>query len=212
MQIDPRELDVKASYRLLISAVVPRPIALVSTVDERGVENVAPFSMFMGASSDPPMLALSIASRRGVEKDTARNIKATGEFVVNVVDEDLAERMNLTSADLPPGESEFEYASLTPEPSLRVRSPRVAEAPVSMECVLVESIRIGRSPNDLVIGEVVMFHVDDALLDAGTIDVDRLRPVGRLGEFLYCRVRDVFEMKRPKLEDRGRETQGGGAG
>lgn len=198
MQIDPTELDAGANYRLLISSVVPRPIAFISTVDADGVYNVAPFSMFMGASSNPPMLAVSIASRKGIEKDTTKNIKLIQDFVVNIVDEDIAEEMNLASADLPPEVSEFDYAGLTPLDSVKVRSPRVKEAPISMECTLVKSIRIGRSPNDLMIGEVVLFHVADELLEGRVVDVEKLKPVGRLGEYLYCNVRDIFEMVRPK--------------
>lgn len=199
MQIDPLDLDVKAKYRLLISSVVPRPIALVSTTDANNAHNVAPFSMFMGVSSNPPMLAVSVASRKGEEKDTTRNIKWAKDFVVNVVDEGLAEKMNLTSADLAAGESEFEYAGLTPVQSVKVRSPRVKEAPISMECGLVESIRAGKSPNHVFIGEVLMFHVADELLEGRVVNIERLRPVGRLGDFLYCNVRDIFEMPRPKL-------------
>jgi flavin reductase (DIM6/NTAB) family NADH-FMN oxidoreductase RutF len=202
MQINPLDLDIRGKYRLLISSIVPRPIALVSTVDENNVHNVAPFSMFTGVSSNPPMLAVSIASRKGVEKDTARNIRRTKDFVVNIVDEALAEKMNLTSAYLPPEESEFEFANLTPVESVKVRSPRVKEAPVCMECSLVESIRVGKSPNDLVIGEVLLFHVADELLEGHVVNIEKLKPVGRLGEFLYCNVRDIFEMLRPKLGEK----------
>ena len=199
MRIDPSDLDVKAGYRLLISSIVPRPIALVSTVGAGGVLNAAPFSMFMGVSSNPPMLAVSVASRKGVEKDTTRNIKETGDFVVNVVDEALAEKMNLTSADLPPEESEFEYAGLTPVDSVMVRSPRIEEAPISMECRLLRSIALGLSPNELMIGEIVLFHAAERLVRNGVVDVRELKPVGRLGESLYCRVTDIFEMKRPRV-------------
>ncbi len=199
LQIDPIELDARASYRLLISSLLPRPIAFVSTVDASGVTNAAPFSMFMGVSSNPPMLAISIASRKGARKDTARNIISTKDFVVNVVDESLAEKMNLASADLPPERSEFDFAELTPAESVKVRSPRIAEAPISMECTLVQSITLGRSPSDLFIGEIVLYHVADDLMKEQIVDVEKLRPVGRLGEFLYCSVRDIFEMKRPKL-------------
>ncbi len=198
MQIDPSDLDVKSGYRLLISTIVPRPIALISTVGVDGVNNAAPFSMFMGASSNPPMVAVSIASRKGVEKDTVRNIRETGEFVVNMVDEGLAEAMNLTSADLPPSESEFDFAGLTPLASVKVRPPRIKEAPVSIECKLTQSVELGRSPNYLIIGDVVLFHIADGLIDGPIVDVSKLRPIGRLGESLYCRVRDIFEMKRPK--------------
>jgi flavin reductase (DIM6/NTAB) family NADH-FMN oxidoreductase RutF len=199
VRIDPSELDVRANYRLLISCLVPRPIALVSTVGATGVANAAPFSMFMGVSSNPPMLAVSVASRKGVEKDTTRNIKETKDFVVNVVDEAIAKKMNLSSADLPPEESEFDYAGLSPVDSVMVRPPRIAEAPVSMECRLVQSIRLGRSPNDLMIGEIVLFHVAESLVHDGVVDIEKLKPIGRLGESLYCYVRDIFEMKRPKV-------------
>ena len=199
MQIDPSDLDIKANYRLLISSLVPRPIALISTVGASGILNAAPFSMFMGVSSNPPMLAVSVASRKGVDKDTTRNIKETKDFVVNVVDEALAEKMNLSSADLPPDDSEFDYAGLTSVESVRIRSPRIAEAPISMECRLVQSITLGRSPNELMIGEIVLFHVEESIIQDGVVDVKRLHPVGRLGESLYCHVRDIFEMKRPKV-------------
>jgi flavin reductase (DIM6/NTAB) family NADH-FMN oxidoreductase RutF len=202
LQIDPSDLDIRSNYRLLISTVVPRPIALVSTVGEDGVLNVAPFSMFMGISSNPPMLAVSIASRKGVEKDTTRNIKFTKDFVVNVVDEGLAEKMNLTSADVPPEISEFDYAGLTPAESAKVSSPLVKEAPISMECRLVEAMRVGNSPNYLAIGEVVLFHVADGLIEGPVVEVRKLKPVGRLGEFLYCNIRDIFEMPRPKLGEK----------
>lgn len=178
---------------------------MVSTIGADGVYNVAPFSMFTGVSSNPPMLAVSVASRKGTEKDTTRNIKWAKDFVVNVVNERLAEKMNLTSADLPPDVSEFEYAGLTPVESVKVRSPRVKEAPVCMECSLVESLRVGNSPNDLLIGEVLLFHVDDGLFKGSIVDIEKLRPVGRLGDFLYCNVRDIFEMPRPRPGDKGGE-------
>jgi flavin reductase (DIM6/NTAB) family NADH-FMN oxidoreductase RutF len=199
MLIDPSAMDVKANYRLMISCIVPRPIALVSTVGATGVYNAAPFSMFMGVSSNPPILAVSIASRKGLEKDTTRNIKSAGDFVVNVVDEVLAQKMVMTSADLPPEQSEFDYAGLTSADSVKVRSPRIAEAPISMECQLVQSIRIGNSPNELIIGEIVLLHVVDRLLRDGVADPEQLKPIGRLGDSLYCYVRDIFEMKRPKV-------------
>jgi flavin reductase (DIM6/NTAB) family NADH-FMN oxidoreductase RutF len=107
--------------------------------------------------------------------------------------------MNLASADLPPEESEFDFAGLTPAESVRVRSPRIAEAPISMECTLVQSLKIGQSPNSVFIGEIVMYHAAGGLLEGQVVDVNRLKPVGRLGEFLYCNVRDIFEMKRPRL-------------
>lgn len=207
MQIDPQALDQTAVYKLLIGCVVPRPIAWVSSVDADGVRNLAPFSYFMAITDDPPTIAFSSAPRgaAGSKKDTLRNVEATREFVVNVVDDALAEPMNLTSGDYPPEVDEFTLAGLAAAPGVRVKVPRVAEAPISMECRLVQVIPVGRRPHGLVLGEVVQFHVRDGLYDpaTGRIDLRRLRPVGRLAGDLYARVHDIFEMKRPAADYRG---------
>jgi len=190
--------------------VVPRPIAWVSSIDADGVRNLAPFSYFMAITDDPPTIAFSSSLRgeRGAErtkKDTLRNVEATREFVVNVVDDALAEPMNLTSGDYPPEVDEFAVTGLTPAPSAKVKPPRVADAPISMECRLVRIIPVGNAPANLVIGEIVHFHVRDGLYDASTgrIDLHRLHPVGRLAGNLYTHVHDIFEMKRPSAHYRG---------
>jgi flavin reductase (DIM6/NTAB) family NADH-FMN oxidoreductase RutF len=207
VQIDPQALDQTAVYKLLIGCVVPRPIAWVSSVDADGVKNLAPFSFFMGVSDDPPTLAFSSGPRGAAreKKDTLRNIEASGEFVVNVVDDALAEAMNLTSGEYPPEVDEFALAGLAAAPGVKVKAPRVAEAPISMECRLARIIPVGRGPHALVLGEIVQFHVRDGLYDpaTGRIDVRRLRPVGRLAGNLYARVHDIFEMKRPSPDYRG---------
>ena len=199
MQLDPREMAPTAVYKLLIGCVVPRPIAWVSTVDADGVNNLAPFSFFMGVCGDPPTIAFSSGPREGQKKDTAANAARAGEFVVNVVDDPLAEAMNLTSGEYPPGVDEFALTGLTAVPGVRVRAPRVAEAPISLECRLSQIINVGRGPHQLVLGEIVYFHIRDELYNAetGRIDMHRLHPVGRLAGEMYGHVRDVYAMKRP---------------
>jgi flavin reductase (DIM6/NTAB) family NADH-FMN oxidoreductase RutF len=212
VEIDPRSMPPLAVYKLLIGCVVPRPIAWVSTVSADGVNNVAPFSFFMGVCNDPPTLAFSVGPRGGDakagpagQKDTVRNLEATGDFVVNVVDDTLAEQMNLTSGEYPPDVDEFVLAGLTAAPGVKVRAPRVLEAPISMECHLAQIVRVGRGPHSLVLGEIVHFHIRDDLYDprAGRIDMHRLKPVGRLAGQLYTRVHDIFEMKRPNANYAG---------
>lgn len=189
----------ESMYQLLSDAVVPRPIALVSTVGPEGVFNVAPFSYFNAVSTSPPTVAFSVSRRQGGLKDTYRNVQHTREFVVNIVDEAIAQQMNASSADFPPEISEFQIAGLTPVASDMVCAPRVGEAPVSLECRVVQVVDIGKGPrrSALVIGEVVLFHVRDDLYSNGRIDPWRLKAVGRLGGNLYCRTSQIFEMVRP---------------
>ncbi|PYN84672.1 MAG: flavin reductase family protein [Candidatus Rokuibacteriota bacterium] len=194
----------------MIGCVVPRPIAWVSSVDAAGVPNLAPFSYFMAITHDPPTVAFSSSPRatagggRG-KKDTLRNVETTREFVVNVVDDPLAEQMNVTSGDYAPEIDEFTLAGLASAPSARVRVPRVAAAPINMECRVVQIIPIGNLPSNLVIGEVVHLHIRDDVYDpaSGRLDMHRLRPVGRLAGHLYTHVHEIFEMKRPAVDYKG---------
>jgi flavin reductase (DIM6/NTAB) family NADH-FMN oxidoreductase RutF len=206
VEIDPQTMATRAVYKLLIGCIVPRPIAWVSTVGADGVHNLAPFSFFMGVCGDPPMLAFSVgppggysATSAGGKKDTVRNLEATGDFVVNVVDDALAAQMNLTSGDYPPEVDEFKLANLTASPSVKVRAPRLREAPISLECRVAQILRVGRGPHSLVLGEIVYFHLRDDLYDprTGRIDMQGLKPVGRLAGEMYTHVHDLFEMKRP---------------
>ena len=209
MRLDPKTLPSTAVYKLLISSVVPRPIAWVSTVDAAGVRNLAPFSYFMAITDEPPTIAFSSSPRAATsangpgKKDTLRNVEATGEFVVNIVDDDCAEQMNLSSGDYPPEVDEFEVTKLTPAPSLIVKAPRVAEAPINMECKVVRVLPVGKA--NLVIGEIVQFHIRDDVYDpaTGRLDMHRLRPLARLTGNLYAHVHDIFEMKRPVADYRG---------
>jgi flavin reductase (DIM6/NTAB) family NADH-FMN oxidoreductase RutF len=199
MQLDPAVMPQQFVYKLLIGCVVPRPIAWVSTVSAGGVPNLAPFSFFMGVCNEPPTIAFSSSRREGNKKDTVANAEHTGDFVVNVVDDSLAERMNLTSGEYPPEVDEFVLTGLTAAPGVKVRAPRLAEAPISLECRVDRIISVGRGPNSLVLGEIVCFHVRDGLYDpaTGRIDMHELRPVGRLAGNLYSHIHDIFEMKRP---------------
>jgi len=199
MQLAPRTMKHESTYKLLIGCVVPRPIAWVSTLGADGVHNLAPFSFFMGVCGDPPTIAFSSGPRAKNRKDTVRNAEHTGDFVVNVVDDDRAEQMNRTSGEYPPEIDEFALTGLTAAPGVRVRSPRVVEAPISLECRLAQVIPVGNGPHSLVLGEIVYFHVRDDIYDpaTGRIHMARLKPVGRLAGHAYAHVHDIFEMKRP---------------
>ncbi|MFQ5795223.1 MAG: flavin reductase family protein [Candidatus Bipolaricaulia bacterium] len=197
MQIDPKTLNPVQSHRLLIGCIVPRPIGFVSTVGEDGVPNAAPFSFFNGVSTNPPMVMISVSHRRGGEKkDTLKNIERSREFVVNVIDEALADRMNQAATDFPSGLSEFTEAGLTARQSVMVQVPRIGEAPIQMECKLTHLTEVSRA-STVIIGEVIQLHVRDDLLQDGVVDIERLQPIGRLGGNLYCRVQEVFSMERP---------------
>lgn len=198
MILDPARLSSREMYAFMIGAIVPRPIAFVSTVGVSGRFNVAPFSYFNAISSAPPLIGISINRRSDGPKDTLRNIQDTGEFVVNVVSEALFERMVDTSGDWPVDVDEFEVTGLTPVPSDLVRPPRVAESPVQMECRLHRGIEFGTTT--LVVGEILRAHAADEVIAGGRIDPLKLRPVGRLGGNGYSIVSDVLERARPKVE------------
>lgn len=203
MIIDPFQMPKRDAYQLLISSVVPRPIAWVSTVAADGSYNVAPFSFFMAITENPPTLAVSNNRRRGVEKkDTLTNIEATGEFVINIATEELAEKMNATSAEFGPEVDEFVYAGLTPAPAQLVKAPRVLESPVNIECKLNQIVYVGKegAQAGLIIGEALLWHVrDDLLTPRKTIDVSKLHAIGRLSYNNYTRTNDLFEMVRPQV-------------
>jgi len=202
MEINPAELPASAMNRLILGSVVPRPIAWVSTLSENGQPNLAPFSFFNAVCYKPPTL-LFCPGVRGVDggrKDTYYNIRATREYVINIVTEDLAERMNITATDLPSEINEFELAGLTPAASTKVKPPRVAESPVNYECRLQQIIDIGDGSVGsgwIIIGEIVHMHVaDEVMLPDYKIDIHALKPIARLSGPQYARVNDVFEMKR----------------
>ena len=199
MQFDPQIVAPQSIYKLLIGCVVPRPIAWVSSLSEDAIPNLAPFSFFMAVCNNPPTLAFSSGRRQGNKKDTVRNIEYTQDFVVNMVDDTLAEQMNLTAGEYPPEVDEFALTGLTVAPGIKVKAPRVVEAPISMECRVVQILPVGHGPHSLVLGEIVYFHIRDDLYNptTGRIDMHKLHPVGRLAGNLYTHVHDIFEMKRP---------------
>jgi len=195
MQIDPSKHAAPDNYKLLTNLVVPRPIAWVTSQNADGVVNLAPFSFFNAVSGNPIYLVVSVGvNDAGEMKDTAKNILASGEFVVNMVTEELFDAMNISAADFPEGESELAAANLHAAPSVKVRPPRLAEAQASMECKLHSSQLLGK--NTLIIGEVVMFHVADHLMGP-RMHVNDFAPIGRLGSpSVYCRSTDRFDVAR----------------
>jgi flavin reductase (DIM6/NTAB) family NADH-FMN oxidoreductase RutF len=201
MIIDVAATDVVNVYHALVDVVTPRPIAWVTTVDAEGRVNLAPFSFFNAFGANPPVVVFSPVLRRNrTKKDTLRNLEVVGEFVLNATTEDLARQVNQSSKELPFGQSEAEYAGLTLQPSIKIRPPRVAQSPVHLECRVRQFVSIGDGPiaANLVIGEVVLIHIDESVLDpAGRVDPRKLRTIARLGGDYYCRSTDLFEMERP---------------
>lgn len=202
--IDPRELPQEALAQLFLGLVAPRPIAWVSTLDECGERNLAPFSYFNAFSTAPPTLAIGPGSRSGVEKDSLANIRRTGEFVVNVVTESLARLANLTAGEFAADVDEWEVAALEAAPSEDVRPPRVAASPAAFECRVFQIVELGEPEaptNSIVIAHVTRVHVADEVLDGLVPRPDALALVGRLGGNLWCTTRDRFELRRPESRD-----------
>ncbi len=205
MNVRPDALPFREFYRILLDSVAPRPIAWVSTLSKDGRPNLAPFSFFNAISAQPPILGFSPSLRKresGIHpKDTLRNVRDTGEFVVNLVTFDVAEKMNLTSGEYDESVNEFELAHLTMRPSQVVSPPQVAESKVSFECKLHQIIDFGSEPpsGSFVMGEIVYVHVADDVIHDGHLDPDALDLIGRMGGTQYCRTSDRFEMLRPKV-------------
>jgi flavin reductase (DIM6/NTAB) family NADH-FMN oxidoreductase RutF len=201
MESNAAQMEALSVYQHLIRLIVPRPIAWVSTVSMSGRTNLAPFSFFSGVGSKPPSLLFCPANRRdGAMKDTMRNVVEQGEFVVNIVSEDVCEVMNQTAAELPEEESEFEVFGVVETPSAVVRPPRVAGSPAQLECRLMQVIRLGEGAGaaNIIIGEIVHLAIQDSVLDArGYADPEKMHVVGRMGGASYCRTLDRFELKRP---------------
>jgi flavin reductase (DIM6/NTAB) family NADH-FMN oxidoreductase RutF len=205
--IDPAILDRAQLNALVNGLVYPRPIAWVSTVSQDGHRNLAPFSFFNAFCFHPtPVLAIGPGSRQGVNKDSLANVRATGEFVVNLVSSALAEQANLCSAEVAADLDEWELAGIDAAPSCDVRPGRVAAAPASFECRVMQIVDLGpddRPSNSLVIGRVSRIHVIDEALDGLVPLPAALDLVGRLGGSLWCTTRDLFELRRPRDPLRG---------
>jgi len=200
MDFNPQEIDQKAIYKLLTGIVIPRPIGWVSSISEDGIANLAPFSFFNAVGDDPPHVMFSASASGTANKDTLNNVLTTKEFVVNMVTEALTEKMNMTAHPVPTHESEFDFAGVTAIASLKVKPPRVKESPVALECQLVHHYMLEDNKNGgstILIGRVVMFHVDDSiLLDDYKIDVSAYKPVSRLAGHHYSKLGELFSIKR----------------
>lgn len=200
MIIDPAAIAWRDAYKLLTGAILPRPIAWVSTQSSEGVLNLAPFSFFTVVAADPLTICFSVMrkGRDGSKKDTVRNVESTGEFVVNIVSEPLVEMMNATSAEV--DVDEFSLAGLTPAPSEAVRVPRVEASLVSYECKLLQIVEVGGAKPggaSLIMGTVVRVHVADSVFEDGRVKTDVLRPIGRMAGSEYVRCTDRFTLERP---------------
>ncbi len=201
MEIDAAGLDADAAYRLMVGAVVPRPIAWITTVSASGLVNAAPFSCYTFVCNEPPMLAINIGRRDGQLKDTARNIRESGEFVVNIVSENLLESMHASSAECGPEISEVAALRIAVAPGIAVRAPRITASPVNLECRLDRILELGRFRSELVFGRIVHFHVADAVYERGKIDSEKLKPIARLAGSRYARLGDVVNLPPADLED-----------
>ena len=205
MLFDFADLAANARYKLLVSTITPRPIAWVVSQDRNGVINAAPFSFFNAFAGDPPVVGIGIGSHKpGQPKDSRANIREIGQFVVNLVSEEIAQAMNITAIEFEPCVNELTQAGLTTLPSVRVKPPRIAESPVAMECELMQIIDLG--PNyGLVLGRVLVMHIrDDVVIDASKqyIDTPKLKLIGRMhGTGWYARTSDLFQMPRIPLDD-----------
>ncbi len=201
LSIDPAQQTERENYKFLIGSIIPRPIAFVTTLSKDGTVNGAPFSYFNIASANPPMISLSIQRLEGKQKDTARNMLESKEFVVHIVDEQNVEMVNETAATLPPDQSELELANLTPVESLKVTVPGVKEAKIRMECIVEHAVELGDSDSpscDLIIGKIVQFHIDSDIYEKGRIDPRGLAAVSRLAGHDYAKIGEIFSIKRPK--------------
>ena len=201
MIYDPAEHPFSETHKLMIGSIVPRPIALVSTTSNNGINNLAPFSYFNGVCSKPPTIMFAPARRGwdGKEKDTLINIRKTKEFSINIVSEDIGEKMVKCSTDYKKEVDEFSKSGLSPIPSKKIKPPIVSESKISLECKLNQIVQIGKDDAGsgfIVIGTIVLFHIEDDVYDNGRIILDKLQPLGRVAGNGYVRSTDTFDIIR----------------
>lgn len=200
MQFDSLVTDSSILYKLLSGTVIPRPIAWISTIDSRGINNLAPFSYFNIAGEDPPHIMFSTVRSGNKNKDTLNNILDNKQFVVNLVTEDLVEQMNITSKSVAPNIDEFELANVTPIDSIFVKPKRVKESYVHFECEMVHHYFLENHKNGgacVVIGKIITIHINDTLLlEENRIDLEKYKPVARLAGSNYAKIGEVFSIKR----------------
>jgi flavin reductase (DIM6/NTAB) family NADH-FMN oxidoreductase RutF len=193
LEFDPSIIDKRQVYRLLTGGVVPRPIGWASTINGKGIANLAPFSFFTVVCVIPPMVSLTVARNPdGSEKHTLKNIRDNGEFCVNVVTRPVWKEMVDSANAIPEDDSEFTATGLTPIACVKIKPPRVKEVPIHFECKLHQIIELGPNRHPLVIGEVVYFHVDSACMTNGYIDMKKLDPIGRLNGFFYMTLGEIY--------------------
>ena len=201
MIYDPAEHPFSETHKLMIGSIVPRPIALVSTTSNNGINNLAPFSYFNGVCSKPPTIMFAPARRGwdGKEKDTLINIRNTKEFSINIVSEDIGEKMVKCSTDYKKEVDEYLKSGLSPIPSKKIKPPIVSESKISLECTLNQIVQIGKDDAGsgfIVIGTIVLFHIDDEVYDNGRIILNKLQPLGRVAGNGYVRSTNTFDIIR----------------
>lgn len=198
LTFDPSDNTERENYKLLIGTIIPRPIAFITSVHTDGTINGAPFSYFNIVSSNPPMISVSVQQKDGIEKDTARNMKETKEFVVHIVDQEHVAKINETAASLPPDVSEIDHAGLTLVDSNIIAVPGVKEAKVRFECKLEQAVELGVG-TDLLIGRIVQYHLAEEIYeDGGYINYEKLGAISRLAGHDYAKIGEIKTMKRPK--------------
>ena len=195
MRIDPAQLGAEQAYRLLTGVVVPRPIAWVTSLSQADVVNLAPFSAFTFVSPKPPMLAISVGRKAGIYKDTATNILHREEYVIHIADSALTHAVHESSAEFPPDISEVAELDLETVPSELIAVPRLAAAPIAMECRFRQCLEFGETRSRLIVGEVLMFHLRDGLLHNGKIETEALDPIARIAGPRYARLGDIVVLK-----------------
>jgi flavin reductase (DIM6/NTAB) family NADH-FMN oxidoreductase RutF len=195
MRIDPAYLDPETAYRLITGVVVPRPIAWVTSLSATGVLNLAPFSAFMFVSPKPPMLAISVGRKGNTYKDTAQNILNNEEYVVHIADSSLMTAVHESSTEHPPDVSEVEELRLSTLPGERIKVPRLAAAPIAMECRFRQCLEFGETRSRLIIGEVLVFHIRDGLLQNGKIETEALDPIARIAGPRYAKLGEIVTLK-----------------
>ena len=195
MRIDPADLDAETAYRLITGVVVPRPIAWVTSLSGSGVLNLAPFSAFTFVSPKPPMLAISVGRKGGTYKDTAQNILNNEEYVIHIADSSLMTAVHESSTEHPPDVSEVEELRLSTLPSERIKVPRLVAAPIAMECRFRQCLEFGETRSRLIVGEVLVFHLRDGLLNNGKIETEALDPIARIAGPRYARLGEIVTLK-----------------
>jgi flavin reductase (DIM6/NTAB) family NADH-FMN oxidoreductase RutF len=195
MRLDPADYGAEKTYRLLTGIVVPRPIAWVTSLSGSGILNLAPFSAFTFVSPKPPMLAISVGAKGEIYKDTAHNILANQEYVIHIADTALMNAVHESSAEHPPKISEVDVLKLETMASERIKVPRLAAPPVAMECRFRQCLEFGQTRSRLIVGEVVMFHIRDGLLNNGKVETEALDPIARIGGPRYARLGDMVTLQ-----------------